>query len=137
MQPKSTYPYFASSHKTQMILHSHYFTRPGYSLHFRMLTSLSVLVLAVSQVCDGQSLESPPTPESSTFARIFWQDTQSGSLRWANLERISTQWDLKPKEIQGLPNLNSERQQFSQMQRLNDTLIVAVRDDSQGAFGSG
>lgn len=137
MQPKSTYPYFASSHKTQMILHSHYFTRPGYSLHFRMLTSLSVLVLAVSQVCDGQSLESPPTPESSTFARIFWQDTQSGSLRWANLERISTQWDLKPKEIQGLPNLNSERQQFSQMQRLNDTLIVAVRDDAQGTFGSG
>lgn len=120
-----------------MILHSHYFTRPVYSLRFRMLTSLSVLALAVSQVCNGQSLESPPTTVSSTIARIFWQDTQSGSLRWANLERISTQWDLKPKEIQGLPNIHTERQQFSQMQRLNDTLIVAVRDDAQGTFGSG
>jgi hypothetical protein len=58
-------------------------------------------------------------------------------VRWANLERIGTQWDLKPKEIQGIPNLNTERQQFSQMQRLNDALIVAIRDDAQGTFGSG
>ena len=137
MRPNFTYPYIASSHKTPMILHSHYTTRPVYSLRFRMLTSLSVLALAVSQVCNGQSLESPPTPLPSKFARILWQDTQSGSLRWANLERIGTQWDLKPKEIQGLPNLNTERQQFSQMQRLNDTLIVAVRDDAQGTLGSG
>lgn len=102
-----------------------------------MITSLSILALAVSQFCNGQSLDLPPTPTSSIFARILWQDTQSGSLRWANLERISTKWDLKPKEIQGLPNIHTERQQFSQMQRLNDTLIVAVRDDAQGTFGSG
>lgn len=83
----------------------------------------------------GQSVvkEAPPRK----IARLVWQDNQTQSLRWADLERSNTDWSAKPQAIANAPWLDPEHQQFSQMQRLGRSLIVGVRDDDHGAFSSG
>ncbi|MFM8400156.1 MAG: hypothetical protein ACKOAH_20190, partial [Pirellula sp.] len=49
----------------------------------------------------------------------------------------NTEWYAKPQAIANAPLLDPEHQQFSQMQRLSNSLIVGVRDDDHGAFSSG
>lgn len=83
----------------------------------------------------GQSVAKEAPPRK--IARLVWQDNQSQSLRWADLERSNTDWSAKPQAIANAPLLDPEHQQFSQMQRLGRSLVVGVRDDDHGAFSSG
>lgn len=95
----------------------------------------SLVVLAQLQIGFGQSVAKEAPPRK--IARLVWQDNQSQSLRWADLERSNTDWSAKPQAIANAPLLDPEHQQFSQMQRLGRSLIVGVRDDDHGAFSSG
>ena len=83
----------------------------------------------------GQSASKEAPPRK--VARLLWQDNETQSMRWADLERTDSNWALKPQGIANAPALDPEHQQFSQMQRLGQSLIVGVRDDEEGTLGSG
>ena len=99
-------------------------------------TLLAGLLTATSlEVCLGQSASKEAPPRK--VARLLWQDNETQSMRWADLERTDSNWSLKPQGIANAPTLDPEHQQFSQMQRLGQSLIVGVRDDEDGTLGSG
>lgn len=83
----------------------------------------------------GQSVAQETPPRK--IARLVWQDDANLTLRWSDLERSNSEWSLKAQDIPNAPSLDIERQKFSQMQRLGNSLIVGVRDDDQGQFSSG
>jgi len=91
----------------------------------------------LTQLQSGFAQSSNQEPAPRKIARLVWQDDASLSLRWADLERSNSDWSLKPQEIPKAPKLDAERQKFSQMQRLGNSLIVGIRDDDQGQFSSG
>lgn len=75
----------------------------------------------------------PPT------MRIFWQDRQAKSLRWADLRQQgdSLQWQTA-EEVAGFPPLaEPDRQELVQMERIDELLLIGVRDDDGGQFNSG
>jgi hypothetical protein len=83
----------------------------------------------------AQTNDKEATPRK--IARLVWQDDATLTLRWADLERSLSDWSLKAHGIPNAPSLDIDRQKFSQMQRLGNSLIVGVRDDDEGQFSSG
>lgn len=68
--------------------------------------------------------------------RLFWQDRSDDSLKWADLYLGST-WELSSQTVDQFPKLDVEKQDLVQMNVLNGTLLVGVRDQENGKFQSG
>lgn len=70
-------------------------------------------------------------------ARLFFQDQESATIRWANI-RNGVPPTMDPvQDVSDFPKIDTERQGLVQMRSANGYLLVGIRDDDGGAFGSG
>ncbi|WP_166825846.1 hypothetical protein [Thalassoroseus pseudoceratinae] len=75
---------------------------------------------------------------SERMVRIVWQDREEKTLRWGEFVQVGPRLLFRTGgEVQGFPSLKKERQELVQMQRMEDILVVGVRDDDDGQFQSG
>lgn len=79
-----------------------------------------------------------PAPKAAPLTRLFVQDVKTASLRWADLRVASGKLALDPPaDVTGFPKLIPARQKLVQMRESGSLVCVGVRDDADGAFGSG
>lgn len=82
------------------------------------------------------------TPNSATTpravaTRLFFQDEEACTLRWADL-RVGGGLALGPvQEVAGFPKLDPQRQRLVQMEAAGGFVLVGVRDDEDGTLASG
>jgi hypothetical protein len=74
--------------------------------------------------------------EHDRITRLFWQDREDATIKWADLF-AGDDWTLQPNVVQGFPELDAEKQNLVQMEILEQTLLVGVRDSDDGRFQSG
>lgn len=80
--------------------------------------------------------ENNASPEQKV--RVVWQDPEMNTLQWGDLLMKGTdRVFLAGGGIKGFPTLNAERQHLVQMERIENVLLVGVRDDDDGKFQSG
>lgn len=72
-----------------------------------------------------------------TMFRLFWQDTKTNQLMWGDVKRADNNWSIEPQSVPGFPKLDSERQGLVQMQTVDGTIVVGIRDEEAGKFQSG
>jgi len=72
-----------------------------------------------------------------TLARLFWQNEDDATVRWADLTKNSEGYHLDEKQIESFPDLNDDEQSLVQMQADQGVMIVGVHDDAKGTIGSG
>lgn len=73
------------------------------------------------------------------FTRLFVQDLENCTIRWATVRANSPQqWHCDPwMTVTGFPKLDPQRQKLVQMDIVNHLLLVGVRDDAEGTYQSG
>ncbi|MCP4776155.1 MAG: hypothetical protein GY880_18155 [Planctomycetaceae bacterium] len=74
---------------------------------------------------------------SHTLCRLFWQDGDAGTICAADLCSTENGFVAKELSVAGLKQLDVEQNAFAQMQIVGKSLIVSVRDNSDGNEGSG
>jgi hypothetical protein len=73
-----------------------------------------------------------------TLTRVFFQDDDAGTIRWADLRQQGDAVELAdPQPVPGFPKLDPEEQRLVQMEAAGGLLLVGVRDEQEGKFGSG
>lgn len=73
-----------------------------------------------------------------TLTRVFFQDDDSHSLKWADLRSNGSEYQLTaPAVVADFPKLDAEQQGLVQMESARGFLLVGVRDQEGGEFGSG
>lgn len=76
--------------------------------------------------------------KSERMARLVWQDREHKTLRWGELVQVGPKLLFQQGGvIENFPALNVQRQELVQMERVEDVLLVGVRDDDAGKFQSG
>jgi hypothetical protein len=111
-----------------------------------LLLACCVSLCSCNASSDGeQTALRPVTPvvlasrtehEHDRITRLFWQDREDATIKWADLF-AGDEWTLQPNVVQGFPELNVEKQNLVQMEVLEQTLLVGVRDSDDGRFQSG
>lgn len=103
----------------------------------------TVTMLAAWMTCGGSAshAQSPATvassPPQATATRLFFQDEQACTLRWADL-RVGGGVSLDAvQEVAGFPKLDPQRQRLVQMEAAHGYVLVGVRDDAEGTHQSG
>jgi hypothetical protein len=103
------------------------------------LASLSCLVsfslFADSVVAQQQGNNGAEKPR--TIARLVWQDTAEQTLRWGDLQRTGNEWKLAAANVEGVPKLDPETQNYVQMEPIANALIAGIHDSEKGSIGSG
>lgn len=74
--------------------------------------------------------------QSRTITRLFWQDSDSNSVRWSNLQK-GTDWTVKPTDIGAFPKLDKEQCSLVQMEEAEGVLLTGVHDQEDGTVQSG
>jgi hypothetical protein len=110
---------------------------------------LAGVVLAVAPACirsgavgpDAKADEEKPKKAKTPrpFARLFVQDLETCSLRWADLKvGEKDEFTLGSfAAIEGFKKLDPAKQKLVQMKESGGLVCVGVRDDEDGAFESG
>lgn len=96
---------------------------------------LVMLALATAGLPAAAADPTKPSP----VARLVFQDHPTAALRWADVAAdAGGRLSLGPvAPVDGFPALDAGRQTLVQMGRVGDKLLVGVRDDEDGEFGSG
>jgi len=103
---------------------------------FALCLGLSWVFTHVISICGGPLQAQDPAPKIVT--RLFFQDDQAGTIRWADLKLNRGELSLSDvQEIPGFPKLDGEQQRLVQMEAAEGFLLVGVRDDNDGETGSG
>ena len=104
---------------------------------YAILMSVVVIVLGIL----GQEAATlfAANPEPRILTRIFVQDHEERSVRWADITRESSgKLSLSGfNEIQGFSKLDPKKQTLVQMRESNGMVVVGVRDEDEGQFQSG
>ncbi len=102
------------------------------------LQSLTVLfALALGSTSIAQEA-APKTTASQprTITRLFWQDSDSNSVRWSDLQK-GTEWSLNSSEIAAFPKLDKEQCSLVQMEEADGILLTGIHDQEDGTLQSG
>lgn len=104
----------------------------------RKLPSVLCSTIAFFSIAVG-ILNAAPQPDRPprVLTRVFYQDDESRSLKWADLLSDETVRLGARGAIQGFPMLDTKRQSLVQMEAARGMLLVGVRDDDDGTFQSG
>ncbi len=78
-----------------------------------------------------------PQPAPKVLTRLFFQDDNTKTLKWADLLSGLTPTLGPVQTVTGFPVLDPERQTLVQMEAAEGFLLVGVRDDDDGHFQSG
>ncbi len=75
---------------------------------------------------------------SQQTVRLVWQDGEKNALQWGEWALAGSEPNFELRgEMQGLPELDAERQYFVQMEQTDNVLLAGVRDNDGGKFQSG
>jgi hypothetical protein len=78
--------------------------------------------------------EKAPAP----VTRLVFQDDESRTVKWADVTLSGSTFAVtSPKPVPGFPQLDATRQGLVQMESSNGFVIVGIRDNANGEFGSG
>ncbi|MBA2113468.1 YncE family protein [Bremerella alba] len=98
--------------------------------HFTTL--LMGFALAVPMQAEEASTDGTPV------MRILWQDREGKTLRWGQFSKVDSQIEFtKHDAVEGFPQLDAERNELVQMERIGRVVVVGIRDDDQGKYQSG
>ncbi len=110
---------------------------------------MPVWKLTISSLCLALLLGAASSTTSSAFAqdgqrkserlvRIVWQDPEKNTILWGDLVQVGPKMLLQQGgTVENFPSLDSENQHLVQMDRVEDVLLVGVRDNDNGQFQSG
>jgi hypothetical protein len=88
-------------------------------------------------IASGDLVRAEETPPR-TLTRVFFQDDEAGVVKWADLQQRGESIELgEAQVIPGFPKLDAEEQRLVQMDAAHGLLLVGVRDEDDGKFGSG
>lgn len=90
--------------------------------------------LLLTGICASVYAEDVPQP---ILTRIFYQDDESKTLKWADLHRGTPPTLGKVQEIANFPKLDNAKQGLVQMGAVDGWILVGVRDEEDGKFQSG
>ncbi|TVP97853.1 MAG: hypothetical protein EA381_13995 [Planctomycetaceae bacterium] len=96
----------------------------------RWLGCLVALLSGFATMAAGQAQE-------RTVARLFWQDDDTQQLKWGDLRLGGSDWSLDQQTLTDFPTLDAQEQGLVQMVEDAGLLLVGVRDQADGNFGSG
>lgn len=106
-----------------------------------MKTFASKMMMAMLLVLLQVTQSSAATPEKDSQApvatRIFFQDDEAKTLKWANLREGNPPKLDAPQEVLGFPKLDAKQQSLVQMASIANWILVGVRDTQEGKFQSG
>ena len=72
------------------------------------------------------------------MVRFVWQDREQKTLQWGELVKIGAPLVFqKGDKVERFPQLDQDRHELVQMERIDNLLLVGVRDDDRGQFLSG
>lgn len=97
---------------------------------FLALVAVCLFFVVTTNRAEAQSIR------TKTMMRVFWQDRDTDQLSWADLT-TSDRWGIKRGWVKGFPKVDAEKQDLVQMKHSNGMLVVAVRDQHDGALQSG
>lgn len=101
---------------------------------------LSILVLALGSgylMAEEVPAASGPSKQVRSITRVFIQDSQSLTLKWADLLAQQPPVFSEPREVEGFPKLDPQRQSLVQMAASAGKILIGVRDTEDGEFQSG
>jgi hypothetical protein len=75
--------------------------------------------------------------ERVTLTRVFFQDDDAKTMRWADLYAGSPPTLGKVQDVPGFPKLDPEEQSLVQMGSARGFLLVGIRDEQDGKLQSG
>lgn len=78
-----------------------------------------------------------PAPQPATLSRVFYQDDETRTVKWANVLDGVTPKLGAVGTVAGFPQLDPEKQRLVQMAVARGKILVSVRDIDDGAFQSG
>lgn len=97
-----------------------------------------VLVLALISTLPG-TIRAQAKGSTEILTRLFFQDQEACALRWADVvldaKRQPTLGTVN--EVAGAKKLDPQRQNLTQMQLCQGTILIGVRDKEDGTFESG
>ncbi len=97
-------------------------------------TPLALIVGSTSPAQQPTSKVVPPQPR--TITRLFWQDNDTNSVRWSNLQK-GVEWSLTPADITDFPKLDKEQCSLVQMEEAQGIVLTGVHDQEDGNLQSG
>ncbi|PQO31047.1 hypothetical protein C5Y96_11855 [Blastopirellula marina] len=70
--------------------------------------------------------------------RIVWQDREAKTLRWGEFSQVDSQIQFTRHDtVKGFPQLDAQRNELVQMERIGRVVVVGIRDDDDGNYQSG
>lgn len=69
--------------------------------------------------------------------RVFYQDHKTKELKWFNFYQGTTYTYSSPQNVEGFPKIDPEKQNLVQMGACKGTLLVGVKDNTDGEYQSG
>lgn len=70
--------------------------------------------------------------------RILWQDREAKTLRWGQFAEVDSEIQFtKHDAVEGFPQLDVQRNELVQMDRIGRVVVVGIRDDEDGSYQSG
>lgn len=103
----------------------------------RVVVLLSLLTVGLTAGLSGRNATAEDLP-FRTLTRVFFQDDDSHTLKWADLRSNGSEYQLTPSAVvSGFPKLDAEQQGLVQMESARGFLLIGVRDQNGGDFGSG
>jgi len=97
------------------------------------------LLITVGLLSGTAPLHAEESHEHGTpITRIVWQDRESKSLRWGQFSQVGSHIEFtKHDAVEGFPQLDTERNELVQLDRIGRVVVVGIRDDDNGKFQSG
>jgi hypothetical protein len=76
-------------------------------------------------------------PQGKHLTRVFYQDDESKTVKWADLLRGRSLILTQPQVVEGFPKIDPAKQTLVQMELAKGYILVGVRDEEDGKFQSG
>lgn len=99
---------------------------------------LSCVVSGCTGASSAEYHEVEHVPLRTPVVRVFWQDRSDKSLKWSDVVEVDGEMALNASQtVTGFPKLDAEKQELVQMDRIDDLLMVGIRDNDDGHLQSG
>ncbi|GAA4430590.1 hypothetical protein [Bremerella cremea] len=106
--------------------------------HIYLRGMLVILSIAVATPLSAAESSTNTAEESIPLVRVIWQDREDKAVHWGQFEQNGSQVTFQNQNtIPGFPELDTERNELVQMDRLGRVVLVGVRDDDDGNYQSG
>ena len=93
--------------------------------------------LATTANQSKKSVVDEATESGRSLTRLFWQDRDKGVVCWGDLVRETGSYKLQQHVVGYFPQISVESNEMVQMAHLNRTIVVGIRDGSDGENKSG